>query len=140
MDPATRGKMLSSLQLPPLDSEKACKPHNKSGDMNTVRKPESVRMHSLKHHGLWFVKQSKHDFTGHYLPLWLLAKQRPPPAAPTSDQFLKNSSVVIQSVIMSCRIVVIYPDSSSEHLMRQRLISGDFSKKGKLTKNKFKIS
>lgn len=140
MDPATRGKMLSSLLLPSLDSEKACKPYNKPGNTNTVRKPESIMMHSLKHHGLWFVKQSKHDFTGHYLPLWLLAKQCPPPAAPTSDQFLKNCSVVIQTIITSCRIVAIYTDSSSEHLMRQRLISGDFSKKGKFTKNKFKIS
>lgn len=92
-----------------------------------LRKPESAMMHSPQHHGLLgLLIQSKRDFTGHRPQLWFLAKQPLLPAAPTIYQSLKDCSVVIQIIIMSFRTVVIYPDSPSKHLKRQRLISGDF--------------
>lgn len=87
-------------------------------------------MHSPQHHGLLgLLVQSKHDFTGHHPQLWFLAKQLLLPAAPTIYQSLKDHSVVIQIINMSFRTVVINPDSPSEHLKRQRLISGDFKRK-----------
>lgn len=83
-------------------------------------------MHSPQHHGfLGLLIQSKRDFYGPPPQLWFLAKQPLLPAAPTIYQSLKDRSVVIQ-IIMSFRTVGIHPDSPSEHLKRQRLISGDF--------------